>query len=111
MTETIGQRLKKTRVYRHLTLEKVAEATRIRLQYLQALEADDFSAMPSPVQARGFLRNYAQYLDLDLDQIVEELRASQPEPEAEAEVIFEGDQTKPEPEPDVSEPEVEVGEP
>jgi len=111
MTETIGQRRKKTLEYRHLTLEKGTMATRIRLQYLQALEADDFSAMPSPVQARGFLRNYAQYLDLDLDQIVEELRASHPEPEAEAEVIFEGDQTNPEPEPEVPGPEVEAGEP
>jgi len=108
MTETIGQRLKKTREYRHLTLEKAAEATRIRMQYLQALESDDFSAMLSPVQARGFLRNYAQYLELDLDQMVEELRAARPESEAEAEVFFEGEQTKPAPKPEVPEPEVEV---
>jgi len=109
MTETIGQRLKRTREYRHLTLEKAAEATRIRVQYLQALEADDFSAMPSPVQARGFLRNYAQYLDLDLDQMVEELRAAHPE--AEAEVFFEGEQTRPAPEPEIPELEVEAEEP
>ena len=95
MTDTIGQRLKKAREYRNLTLEKAAEATRIRQTYLRALEADDFSAMPSPVQARGFLRNYAQYLDLDLDQIVEELRAPQPESAAEPEVVFEGEQTAP----------------
>ena len=69
MTDTIGQRLKKAREYRNLTLEKVEGAIHIRLKFLQALESDDFSAMPSPVQARGFLRNYAQYLDLDLDQI------------------------------------------
>jgi len=111
MTETIGQRLKKTREYRHLTLEKAAEATRIRMQYLQALESDDFSAMPSPVQARGFLRNYAQYLDLDLDQMVEELRAARPELGAEAEVVFEGEQTKPAPEPEAPEPEAEAEEP
>jgi cytoskeleton protein RodZ len=97
MIDTIGQRLKNAREYRHLTLEKAAEATRIRQGYLQALEADDFSAMPSPVQARGFLRNYAQYLDLDLDQIVEELRANRPEPEGE--VIFEDEETKSTPEP------------
>jgi len=93
MTDTIGQRLKKTREYRNLTLAKVAEATRISLEYLRALEADDFSAMPSPVQARGFLRNYSQYLDLDLDQMIDELRAAQPESEADTEVVFEGRQT------------------
>jgi cytoskeleton protein RodZ len=92
MTDTIGQRLKKAREYRNLTLAKAAEATRIRLAYLRALEADDFSAMPSPVQARGFLRNYAQYLELDLDQMVEELRAARPETVADAEVVFEGEQ-------------------
>jgi cytoskeletal protein RodZ len=110
MTETIGQRLKKAREYRNLTLEKVEEATHIRVQFLRALEADDFSAMPSPVQARGFLRNYAQYLDLDLDQMVEELRAARPEPEVEAEVIFEGEKTVSIPEPETPEPEVEADE-
>ncbi len=107
MTETIGQQLKKTREYRHLTLEKVEEATHIRLKFLQALEADDFSAMPSPAQARGFLRNYAQYLELDLDQMVDELRAARPEPEAEEEVVFEGQQAVPSQESEQVEPEVE----
>jgi len=94
MAVTIGERLKKAREYRNLTLDKAAEATRIRSVYLQALEADDYSTMPSPVQARGFLRNYAQYLELDLDQIVEELRATHQETEAETEVVFEGVQTE-----------------
>jgi cytoskeletal protein RodZ len=110
MPDTIGQRLKRAREYRNLTLEKAAEATRIRLGYLRALEADDFSAMPSPVQARGFLRNYAQYLDLDLDRMVEELRAARPELGTETEVMFEGEQVIPSPEPEksVSEGEIEM---
>jgi len=105
MTDTIGQRLKKAREYRNLTLAKVAEATHIRLAYLRALEADDFSAMPSPVQARGFLRNYAQYLALDLDQIVEELRAAPPERVDEPDIVFEGEQKRPAPVQDIVEPE------
>lgn len=108
MTDTIGRRLKKAREYRNLTLEKAAEATRIRQTYLQALEADDFSAMPSPVQARGFLRNYAQYLDLDLDKIVEELRVLQPKPVADSEVVFEGERVTPLPEKEEIEPEDEA---
>jgi cytoskeletal protein RodZ len=75
MTQTIGQRLKAEREEQRLTLEKVFEATRIRIQYLQALEADDLSVMPSPVQARGYLRNYAEYLGFDVDQVLSELRA------------------------------------
>ena len=92
MAETIGQRLKKAREYRNLSLEKAADATHIRSVYLRALEADDFSTMPSPVQARGFLRNYAQYLNLDLDQIVNELRAANQGANSEAEIVFEGEQ-------------------
>ncbi len=59
-----------------LTLEKVFESTRIRVQYLQALEEDDLSVMPSPVQARGYLRNYAEFLGLDVAKLLEELRES-----------------------------------
>jgi cytoskeletal protein RodZ len=107
MPETIGQRLKKAREYRNLTLEKAADATHIRVQFLQALEADDFSAMPSPVQARGFLRNYAQYLELDLDQMVADLRADPLDVEIEPEVIFEGEQGRPSSEEEQPESETE----
>ncbi len=72
--QTIGQTLKQTRESKRLTLEKVFEATRIRVPYLQALESDDLSAMPSPVQARGYLRNYAEYLGLNFDQLLDEMR-------------------------------------
>jgi cytoskeleton protein RodZ len=71
---TIGQRLKEAREDKRLTIEKVFEATRIRVQYLQALEADDLSFMPSPVQARGYLRNYAEFLGLDVATMLENMR-------------------------------------
>ena len=91
MSETIGQRLKKVREYRNLTIEKAADATHIRGVYLQALEADDLSAIPSPVQARGFLRNYAEYLDLDLEQMIEDIRVAHPESNSEQEIVFDGE--------------------
>lgn len=77
MTQTIGQKLKAAREAKRLTLEKVFEATRIRVPYLKALEEDDLSSMPSPVQARGYLRNYAEFLGLDFGQLVEEMRSAQ----------------------------------
>jgi cytoskeleton protein RodZ len=94
MTQTIGQRLKAEREEQRLTLEKVFEATRIRVQYLQALEEDDLSGMPSPVQARGYLRNYAEYLGFEVDKMLHELReqnARQPS----GEVIGPADITSP----------------
>lgn len=75
MTQSIGQKLKQAREEQRITLENASESTRIRVPYLQALEAGDMSTLPSPVQARGFLRNYAEYLGLDFDQMIDELRA------------------------------------
>jgi cytoskeletal protein RodZ len=77
MQPSIGQRLKAARLRKRLTLEEISEATRIRLPYLEALEADDFSAMDSPVQRKGFLRIYAQYLGLDAEALLEDLRAEE----------------------------------
>lgn len=96
MTHTIGQRLKAEREEQRLTLEKVFEATRIRVQYLQALEADDLSVMPSPVQARGYLRNYAEFLGLDVDQVLDQLREMSAQ-QTSGEVIAPADPTLPVP--------------
>ena len=74
MTQTIGQKLKAEREAQKLTLEKVFEVTRIRVPYLQALEEDNLSRVPSPVQARGYLRNYAEYLGLNFEQLLDEMR-------------------------------------
>lgn len=114
MTTTIGQRLKAAREEQRLSLEKVFEATRIRVQYLQALENDDLSVMPSPVQARGYLRNYAEFLGFDVEILIEEMReaSTQTAPE---EVIGPADipgevQASPAPEPGTTSPEVPVEE-
>ncbi len=70
MTETIGQQLKRVRESRYLTIQKVVEETRIRAHYLEAMEADNFEALPSPAQARGFLRIYADFLGLSLEEVI-----------------------------------------
>src|SRR5687768_1555368 len=75
MMQTIGQRLKAEREEQRLTIEKVFEVTRIRIPYLEALEADDLSKMPSPVQARGYLRNYIEFLGLNYEQLLNEMRS------------------------------------
>ncbi len=72
--ETIGQRLKQIRLARQISLEKASQATRVRAHYLQALESDNYSAMSSAAQGRGFLRLYADYLGLDLEAAMTDLR-------------------------------------
>ena len=61
----LGEWLQQRREELDLSLEQAEEATRIRARYLEALEADDFEALPDLVVGRGFLRNYASFLGLD----------------------------------------------
>jgi len=70
----LGQKLKLARESRGLELAEAAKATRIRSHYLLALEEGDFGALPSPAQVRGFLRTYAEYLELDKQELFEMLR-------------------------------------
>jgi transcriptional regulator with XRE-family HTH domain len=67
----LAERLRTAREAKELSLEQVAEATRIPLNYLEALEDEDLGVFTSDVHARGFLRNYALYLDLDPDEAAE----------------------------------------
>jgi cytoskeleton protein RodZ len=67
---SVGSRLRDARELRNLTLEDAARTTRIAKGYLKALEEDDFTKLPSEVYARGFLRVYATFLGLKLDEIV-----------------------------------------
>jgi Helix-turn-helix domain len=70
----IGDSLRRARTDRGLGLDDIADATKIRVRYLRALEAEDWDALPAPAYARGFLRTYASYLGLDADALVEEFR-------------------------------------
>jgi transcriptional regulator with XRE-family HTH domain len=72
--ETIGQRLKQIRLSRQISIEKAAEATRVRVIYLQALEADNYFVMSSAAQSRGFLRLYADFLGLNLEAAMSDLQ-------------------------------------
>lgn len=79
--QTIGEQLRQARTGRDISLEEAVQATAIRLSFLKALEADDFESLPSPVQARGFLRNYAGFLGLDPVPLLARLRRAEPPPE------------------------------
>ena len=68
--DEIGRTLLEAREKLGLTLEEVERATRIRTHHLEALEKGMIDALPSPVQARGFLNNYAEFLGLDANPIL-----------------------------------------
>ncbi len=68
--ESLGQRLQNTRIARGLTLENIAEETKISGSNLRAMEADNHQALPAKVFTRSFYVQYATLLDLDPDEIV-----------------------------------------
>lgn len=69
--DSIGAHLRQRREQLGLTLDEAERVTRIRAHYLQALEQDELEALPSAVQARGFLKNYADYLGLPPKEILQ----------------------------------------
>ncbi len=78
---TIGEQLRRAREARSISLETAAQATHIRVHYLKALEADQFDALPSPAQVRGFLRAYSGYIKLDVKPLLAALDGTPlPEP-------------------------------
>jgi len=67
----LGARLRQARESQGLSLAQAATDTRILLQSLSALEEGAYQRLPSDVVIRGFIRNYAQYLGLPADELIE----------------------------------------
>ncbi|MBX7197664.1 MAG: helix-turn-helix domain-containing protein [Sandaracinaceae bacterium] len=68
--ESIGQFLRNEREIRQLSLEELAQTTRIPLRSLQLLEEDRLDSLPGDVFVRGFLKSYAKAVGLGADDVV-----------------------------------------
>lgn len=68
----LGNRLRDTREQQGISLKEAEASTRIRQRYLEGLESDDYATLPAPVYTRGFLRSYAKFLQLDVDDVLDE---------------------------------------
>ncbi|MDI1300765.1 MAG: DUF4115 domain-containing protein [bacterium] len=64
-----GQRLKKARELRGLSVEQVAKELHLSLRFVTAMEADDYKQLPEPAFVRGYMRRYAQLVKLSADDI------------------------------------------
>ena len=68
--KTAGQLLKQLRIQKKFSIKRVARATKIRSVYLRALEADEYDQLPSITSARGFIKNYAEFLGLSSGEVL-----------------------------------------
>ncbi|MEM9194371.1 MAG: helix-turn-helix domain-containing protein [Myxococcota bacterium] len=69
--DSIGQYLRREREIRQVSLEELAQTTRIPLKMLHRIEADAFDDLPGEVFARGFLRSYARCLGVSAAPLIE----------------------------------------
>ena len=65
---TIGQEFARERKQKGLSLAEVSKATKIKEEFLYAIEVGDFKALPSSAYAYGFVRNYAKFLGLPVEK-------------------------------------------
>jgi cytoskeleton protein RodZ len=79
---TFGERLRREREMRGITLDEIATATKISARNLRALEDEKFNQLPGGVFNRGFVRAYAKFLGIDEDNIVAEYIAASQDTEA-----------------------------
>lgn len=73
----IGERLEEARKSMGVTIREASEATKIRGEYLSAMEDNSFNISLPPIYVRGFLKNYARYLHLDSQQVLTDYEAHQ----------------------------------
>jgi cytoskeletal protein RodZ len=67
---TVGQILREEREKKFYTLEEIEKVTKIRVELLKALEADDYSKLPPPTFVQGFIKNYGKFLKLDTEKLL-----------------------------------------
>lgn len=70
---TVAEQLRAAREARNLSINEVAEITKIRTDHIRALEEGNFDVFVAPVYIRGFTRTYATLLKLDVPAVIKAL--------------------------------------
>lgn len=69
--KAFGDHLRQTREAKGVSVDSVARSTRISERYLHALERSDLEALPGGIFDKGYIKAYAQFLDIDPDPLLE----------------------------------------
>lgn len=72
--DQVGLTLQRRREIQRLTLEAASRTTRIAMRFLLAMEQDRWEYLPAEVYRVGFLRRYANFLGIDAEDLVQQLR-------------------------------------
>lgn len=75
----LGEVFSETRNAKNLALKDVSNNLRLSIKQIEALENNNFSSLPPAVITRGFIRNYARFLELDAEPLLASYRARMPD--------------------------------
>ena len=67
---SFGEELRREREIRGISLKEISDATKISKRFLDAIERNDHRTLPAPVFTRGFVREYARYVGLNSEDMV-----------------------------------------
>ena len=80
----VGEVLRAERERRQLTIHDIEEATSIRALYIESIENGNYDKLPGDVYTKGFIKNYATFLNLDAESLVKQfVEERTPEPTSE----------------------------
>jgi transcriptional regulator with XRE-family HTH domain len=85
--EAFGPNLRRIRIQRGITIERIAAGTKINAELLKDLERNDFSRWPVGIYARAYVRQYAYAIGVDPDSTVDEFCRWFPEGDRRAERV------------------------
>lgn len=84
----VGEILKSRRKDKNLSLKEVENATSIRSFYLEAIESGTIAEHIAPIYVQGFIKQYASFLSLEVDRLIEENREAFEMPMAKPEFAY-----------------------
>ncbi len=70
----VGDTLRRARESQNLTVKDIEKGTSIRSLYIEAIEKGEYGTLPGMVYAKGFVRNYANFLKLDADTLARQFQ-------------------------------------
>ncbi len=73
---SLGEILTSAREAKGATASEAAEATKMMVQHIDALEREEYDKIAAPIYVKGFLKIYAEYLGLDPDEVIEHYKAN-----------------------------------
>lgn len=67
---TLGEKMKRARNEKRITLSEISKNTKIQMEYLESLESGDYKALPADVYVRGFIKSFAEYVGINDEYLI-----------------------------------------